>query len=130
MILMFSNFLTNFYNNNQNATILKFVSSLIFQLEMSAKAFQFHRVTSYPYQLGSDPTRLHETFLGWDRNGITFESDTVWIPIADPNVLGPVRSSGNKRKAYPLQFGYESIWIQSLVNGALTLLQKFKSGVS
>ena len=64
---------------------------------MSTKDFQFNGVTFYPYQFGSDPTRLHETFLGSDPNGITFESDPVWVRIADPNVFGSVESSVNAR---------------------------------
>ena len=49
------------------------------------------------YLFGSDPTRLHETFLGLDPNGITFESDPVWVPIADPNGFGAVESRVNAR---------------------------------
>ena len=64
---------------------------------MSTKDFQFNSVTSYPYQFGSDPTRLHETFLGSDPNGITFKSDPVWVRIADPNGFGSVESRVNAR---------------------------------
>ena len=63
--------------------------------EMSTKDFQFNRVTSYPYQYGSDHTRLHETCLGSDPNGITVESDPVWVRIADPNRFGSVESRVN-----------------------------------
>ena len=50
-----------------------------------------------PYPFGSDPTRLHETFLGSDPNGITFESDLVWVRRADPNGFGSVESRVNAR---------------------------------
>ena len=64
---------------------------------MSRKNFQFNRVTSYPREFGSDPTRLHENFLGSDPNGITFESDPVRVRIADSNRLGSVESCVNAR---------------------------------
>ena len=64
---------------------------------MSAQNFLFNRVTSYPYQLGSDPTRLQETFLGSDPKGTTFESDPVWVRIADPNGIGSVEACVNTR---------------------------------
>ena len=64
---------------------------------MSTKDFQFNRVTSNPYQFGSDPTCLHETFLESDPNGITFESDPFWVQIADPNGVGSVESRTNAR---------------------------------
>ena len=73
-------------------TLIDSVSSLIPLFEMSTKDIQFNRVTSYSYQFGSDPARLHETFLGSDPNGITFESDPVWVRIADPNGFGSVES--------------------------------------
>ena len=73
------------------------VSLLIPLFVMSTKDFQFNRVTLYPYQFGSDPTRLHETFLGSDPNGITFESDPVWVRIVDPNGFGSVESRVNAR---------------------------------
>ena len=60
-------------------------------------AFQFYGVTSYPYQFGSDPTRLHDTFLALDPNGITLEGDPVWVRIADPNGFGSVESCVNAR---------------------------------
>ena len=41
--------------------------------------------------------RLHETFLVSDPNEIPFESDTVWVRIADPNGLQSVRSRVNAR---------------------------------
>ena len=78
-------------------SLIDSVSSLIPLFEMSTKDFQFNRVISYPYQFGSDPTRLHETFLGSDTNGITFESDPVWVRIADPNEFGSVESRVNAR---------------------------------
>ena len=78
-------------------TLIDSVTSLILLFEMSTKDFQFNGVTFYPYQLGSDPTRLHETFLGSDPNGITFESDPVWVRIADPNEFGSVESRANAR---------------------------------
>ena len=78
-------------------TLIYSVTSLIPFFEMSTKDFQFNSVTSYPYQFGSDPTRLHETFLGSDPNGITFESDPVWVRIADPNGFGSVESRVNAR---------------------------------
>ena len=78
-------------------TLIDSVTSLIPLFEMSTKDFQFNSVTSYPYQFGSDPTRLHETFLGSDPNGITFESDPVWVRIADPNEFGSVESRVNAR---------------------------------
>ena len=77
------------------------VSSLLPLFEMSTKDFQFNCVISYPYQFGSDPTRLHETFLGSDPHGITFESDPVWVRIADPNGLGSVESG---IKARPIRY--------------------------
>ena len=73
------------------------VSSLIPLFEMSKNAFQFNRITSDPYKLGSDPIRSHETFLGSDPNGITFESDPVWVRIADPNGFGSVEFGVNAR---------------------------------
>ena len=76
-------------------SLIDSVSSLIPLFEMSRKAFQFNRVTSYPYQFGFDPTRLHETFLGSDPNGIPIESDPVWVRIADPNGFGSVESRVN-----------------------------------
>ena len=59
--------------------------------------FLFNRVTSHPYQFGFDPTRLDETFLGSDPNGITFESDPVWVRIADPNGFESVESRVSAR---------------------------------
>ena len=80
---------------------------------MSTKDFQFNRVTPYPYQFESDPTRLHETFLGSDRNDITFESDPVWVRKADPNGFGSVESRVNARSIrYSLgtdQFGSDPV---------------------
>ena len=73
------------------------VTSLILLFEMSTKDFHLNGVTFYPYQFGSDPTRLHETFLGSDPNGITFESDPVWVRIADPNGFGSVEPCVNAR---------------------------------
>ena len=64
---------------------------------MLTKDFQFYRLTSNPYQFVSDPTRSHGTFLGSDPNGITFESDPIWVRIADPNVFGFVESRVNAR---------------------------------
>ena len=78
-------------------TLIDSVSSLIPLFEMSAKDLQFNRVTSYPYQFGSDPTRLHENFLGSDPNGITYESDPIRVRIADPNGFGSVESRVNAR---------------------------------
>ena len=78
-------------------TLIDSVSSPIPLFEMSTKDFQFNRVTPYPYQFGSDPTRLHETFLGSDPNGITFESDPVLVRIADPDGFGSVESRVNAR---------------------------------
>ena len=72
---------------------------------MSIKDFQFNRVTSYPYQFGSDPTRLHETYLGSDPNGIIFESDPVWVRIADPNGFGSVESHVNAR---PIRYSLDT----------------------
>ena len=73
------------------------VTSLIPLFEISTKNFQFNCLTSYLYQFGSDPTRLRETFLGSDPNGITFESDPVWVRIADPNGFRSVESRENAR---------------------------------
>ena len=50
-----------------------------------------------PYPFESDPTRLQETFLGSYPNGITFESDPVWVRIADPDGFGSVGSRVNAR---------------------------------
>ena len=36
-------------------------------------------------------------FLGSDPNGITFESDPIWVRIADPNGFGSVESRVNAR---------------------------------
>ena len=85
-------------------TLIYSVTSLILLFEMSTKDFQFNGVTFYPYQFGSDPTRLHETFLGSDPNGITFESDPVWVRIADPNGFGSVESRVNARPARPIRY--------------------------
>ena len=66
-------------------------------VESTSKSILFS-LDSYPYQFGSDlsdPSRLHETFLGSDPNGITFESDPIWVRIADPNGIGSVRSRVN-----------------------------------
>ena len=78
------------------------VSSLNPLLEMSTNDFQFNRVTSYWYQFGSDPTCLHETFLGSDPIGITFESDPVFARIADPNGFGSFES---RVKVRPIRYG-------------------------
>ena len=48
--------------------------------------------TSYDH-----PTHLHVTFLGSDPNGITFESEPIWVWIADPNGFGSVESRVNVR---------------------------------
>ena len=64
---------------------------------MLTKAFQFNRATSYPYWFGSNRTRLQETILGSDPNGITFESDLVRVRIADPNWFGSVECHVNAR---------------------------------
>ena len=82
------------------------VSFLIPFFEMSTKDFQFSRVISYPYQFGSDHTRLHETCLGSDPNGITLESDPVWVRIANPNGLGSVESRVNAR---PIRYSLGSL---------------------
>ena len=65
-----------------------FILSLTSLFEISTKA---------SYQFGSNPTRLHETFLGSDPNGITFEGDPAWIRIADPGGFGSVGSGVNAR---------------------------------
>ena len=78
-------------------TLIDSVSSLLPLFEMSTKDFQLNRVTSYHNQFGSDPTRLHETFLGSHPNGITLESDPVWVRIADPNGFGSIESRVNAR---------------------------------
>ena len=78
-------------------TLVNSASSLIPLFEMPTKAFLFNRVTSYPYPFGSYPIRLQETFLGSDPNEITFESDPVWVRIADPNGFGSVESRENAR---------------------------------
>ena len=64
---------------------------------MSTKVFQFNRVTSYPYQFGSNPARLYNILLETDPNVITFESDPAWVRIADQNGFGSVESSVNER---------------------------------
>ena len=74
---------------------------------MSTKDFQFNRVTSCPYQVGSDPTRLYETDP---------ESDPVWVRIADPNGFGSFESRVNARPSI-------TVWVRipldpSRVNGA------------
>ena len=56
------------------------------------------------YPLGSDPTRLHETFLESDPNEISFESHPVWVRIADLNGFGSVESRINVRPI-PYSFG-------------------------
>ena len=48
-----------------------------------------------PYPHGYYPIRFHEAFFGSDPNGITFESDPVWVRIADLNGFGSVRSRVN-----------------------------------
>ena len=78
-------------------TIIDFVSSLIPLFQMSTKYFQFNRVTSYPYQFGSDPTRLNETFLGSDQNGITSKV----IPFGQRD---PLKSSENQTKCVLCQW--------------------------
>ena len=78
-------------------TVVDSVSSLIPLFEMSTKAFQFIRVTSYSNQFESDSICLHENFLGSDPNGITFESDPVWVRIADPKGLESFNSCVNAR---------------------------------
>ena len=78
---------------------------------MPTKDFQFNRVTSYPYQFGSDPTRLHETFLGLDPNGITFENDPVWGRTADPNGL---RSAEFRVEARPIRYGLGMIHLDPI----------------
>ena len=50
-----------------------------------------------PYPFGSHPTRLRETFSGSYPNGITFESDPIWVLIADPNGFRSVWSRVNAR---------------------------------
>ena len=100
-------------------TLIDPVSSLLPFFEMSTNDFQFNRVTSYPYQFGSDPTRLHEIFWGSDPNGITFESDPVCLGTDSRFKWVRIRRVPCKRKAYSLQFGYGPIWIRSRVNGAL-----------
>ena len=72
---------------------------------MSAKAFQFNRVISYPYQFGFDSTRLNKTFLGSDPYGITFESDPVWVWIADPNRFQSIESRVNGR---PIRYSLDT----------------------
>ena len=65
---------------------------------------------SYPYRFVSDPTHLHETFMGSDPNGITFESDSS-LGTDSRSKWVRIRSVPCKRKAYLLHFGYGSIWI-------------------
>ena len=86
-------------------TLIDFVSSLTPLFEMSTKDFQFNRLTAYPYRSGSDPNRLHETFLGSDPNGINFESDPVCVRIADPNGFGSVKSRVNAR---PIRYSLDT----------------------
>ena len=50
------------------------------------------------YPFGSDPILLHETFLASHPNGIIFESDPVWVTIADPNGFESIESRVNARR--------------------------------
>ena len=87
----------------------RFVSCLIFLCEMSVKAIQFYRVTFYPYKFGSIPNCLRETFLESVPNWMTFESDPVWVRIANPNGFRSVGSRANARPDLAAVWGYESI---------------------
>ena len=51
---------------------------------LKAPRIHFFSLDSYPYQFGSDATRLHETIMGLHPNGITFKSEPVWVRIVDP----------------------------------------------
>ena len=70
-----------------------FVSSLISFFEMSTKIFQFYHVSCYMWQFGSAPIRLQETSFRSGANRITFESDPVWVRMADPNGCGSLGST-------------------------------------
>ena len=96
-------------------TLIDFVTSLIPLFEMSTKDFRKCNFLSVPVWIRSHPfTRdlfgigsKRDHFRKWSRLGTDSRSKWVrirWVPC--------------KRKAYPLQFGYGSIWIRSRVNGA------------
>ena len=69
-----------------------FVSSLTSLFETSTKVFQFFSVTTYPYQFGSAPIHLQETFLASDLYRTTFESDPVWFEYRQRPPMGSDQS--------------------------------------
>ena len=87
---------------------------------------------SLPIRTSLDPIPpvYTRSFFGSDPNGITFESDPVWVRIASRSEWVRIHRVSCKRKAYPIQFGYGSIWIPISSKRGLKLNRSKWFGVS